>query len=374
MLFPIVVLKAANYSKKFGFVSPIILCYAIGIFISNIRVIPLDTSLSMTISEASIPLAIPLVLFSTDFMGWLRLAKKTILSFCLLILCALASAVLAAFLFSHLIDEYWKIAGMLVGVYIGGTPNLMAVGMGLNVRESTLILVNASDTILGGIYLVFLFTIAKWLLGKFLPAYESQKESAIMDVPEETIWAAIKEMKLNEKIGRLAEIVFAFFLSVLFFAAAIGISILFTDGINVAPIMLIITSFGIGASFVPRLRNIKGTYRLGQYIILVFSLAIGSTVNLVDLVSNSSVIFWYTAFIMFVAIILHFILAAIFRIDTDTTIITSVAGIFGPAFIAPVAGAIKNREVVVPGLICGLVGYAVGNFFGFLLAYLVMPK
>jgi len=52
------------------------------------------------------------------------------------------------------------------------------------------------------------------------------------------------------------------------------------------------------------------------------------------------------------------------KIDADTSLITSTAGVYGPAFIVPVAEALDNREVVLPGLICGILGYAAGNYLG----------
>ena len=69
-------------------------------------------------------------------------------------------------------------------------------------------------------------------------------------------------------------------------------------------------------------------------------------------------------FVQFGSVILHVILARIFRIDADTTLITSTAGIYGPAFIPPVANALKNKDIVLTGLICGILGYAVGNYIG----------
>ena len=74
---------------------------------------------------------------------------------------------------------------------------------------------------------------------------------------------------------------------------------------------------------------------------------------------------------MFGAILLHFFLAAIFRIDRDTVIITSTAAIYGPAFIGPVANAIKNKEMIVPGITMGLLGYAIGNYIGIGIAMLL---
>jgi uncharacterized membrane protein len=36
-----------------------------------------------------------------------------------------------------------------------------------------------------------------------------------------------------------------------------------------------------------------------------------------------------------------------------------------------VAAALRNKEVVVPGMIIGVVGYAIGNYLGVAIAYLV---
>jgi uncharacterized membrane protein len=70
------------------------------------------------------------------------------------------------------------------------------------------------------------------------------------------------------------------------------------------------------------------------------------------------------------SIVLHFLFAWIFRVDADTTLITSVAGIFGPAFIGPVASVLKNKDIVVSGLTTGLVGYAIANYLGLGMAQL----
>ncbi len=66
----------------------------------------------------------------------------------------------------------------------------------------------------------------------------------------------------------------------------------------------------------------------------------------------------------------HFLLSWIFKVDADTTLITSVAGIFGPAFIGPIASVLKNKDIVVSGLTTGLVGYAIANYLGFAMSHL----
>ncbi|MFY1828668.1 DUF819 family protein [Myxococcus fulvus] len=70
---------------------------------------------------------------------------------------------------------------------------------------------------------------------------------------------------------------------------------------------------------------------------------------------------------------LHFSLAALFRIDADTVLITSTATIFGPAFIAPVARALGNRELMVSGITTGLMGFSLGTYLGLALSWLLRP-
>jgi len=51
--------------------------------------------------------------------------------------------------------------------------------------------------------------------------------------------------------------------------------------------------------------------------------------------------------------------------------ITSTALICSPPFVPVVSGALNNREILVPGITIGIIGYAVGNYLGFLMAELL---
>jgi uncharacterized membrane protein len=121
-------------------------------------------------------------------------------------------------------------------------------------------------------------------------------------------------------------------------------------------------------SFIKTVRRIEGSYETANYLLLVFSLSIGMLADIDSLIGRSSVLFFYCAGVMFGSIAIHFLLAALFRIDRDTAIITSTAAIYGPAFVGPVANAIRNKKVIVSGITMGLLGYAVGNYLGIGLA------
>lgn len=358
-IFPLLILMLTKKYKKLSYLSPVLLCYAFGIILANIKYLPIDQSLSISVSEITVPLAIPLILFQTNFKKWLKLAKKTLLSFVFVIVSAATSTIIGGYIFSNYVDEHWKISGMLAGVYTGGTPNLMAIGLGLNIKEETLILVNTSDVIIGGIYFIFLITIAKWLFGKFLIPFEHSNLESYSKFEEDKTTYNIKG------------ITFTVFLSIIITAIGVGITYLIFRELAIWSVMLIITSLSIGASFINEIQSIKGSYEVGQYLLLVFSFAIGTTVNFNQLLNSNPIIFLFVLCVVFLSVLVHFLLAFIFKIDVDTMIITSTAGIYGPVFVGPIASAIKNKEVIISGLTSGLVGYAIGNYLGFLIALIL---
>jgi uncharacterized membrane protein len=79
----------------------------------------------------------------------------------------------------------------------------------------------------------------------------------------------------------------------------------------------------------------------------------------------------YIALVIVGSLILHALLSWIFRINVDDYIITSTALSNSPPFVPVVAAAIRNKEVVIPGMIIGVIGYAIGNYLGVAIAYLL---
>jgi uncharacterized membrane protein len=258
---------------------------------------------------------------------------------------------------------------MLVGVYTGGTPNLMAVGMGLNVTEQTIILVNTADVLIGSLYILFLILFAKPILAPFLPPFQSQNQSNAPD----NFNHSSPEPLITDKKTSPNKLILAVGISTLIVGVSYLLSLLVIGQFELDFIILIITTLGIAGSFIKSVREIEGTFEAGEYLLLVFSLAIGTTINFHYMAISNYYIFYYVAFVLTGTVLLHFFLSYFFRIDVDTTIIVSTAGIFGPPFIPPVAASIKNKELIVTGITISLLGIALGNYLGFFLAYLLAP-
>ena len=358
VLVPAGILYLSRRNKFIGLVGPILLSYIAGILIGNLG-LELNEGISMQISEIAVPVAIPFILYSVDIKKWLKMTNKTIKSFMLVITSAIISSVAAALLLGGTVPEAAKISGMLAGCYTGGTPNLVSVGLAAKINNDTLVLVNGADIVVGGLYFLFIIGVAPALTKKILPQYIKEQES--------TQSAVAAERKKN-----VWDIVIAFSVMILIVGVSALIPILLFGEIQIAIFFLILTALSIGASMFARIREIPDTYSIGLYFIMVFSVAMGSMVNFSTIFTKSSVnILIYTFVVCFLAVFIHLLFAWLFRIDSHTYIITSVAGIFGPAFVPSVAEAIRNRDVVLAGITSGLVGYAVGNYIGLLVVWIL---
>jgi len=158
-------------------------------------------------------------------------------------------------------------------------------------------------------------------------------------------------------------------LALLVFAAGGSFTLFLPEAAALPAAILTITTLGIALSFVPAVRRMKNSFQLGYYLILIFSLTVSSMANVQSLVLSAPVILLYVGVLLTLVSALHLLLSALFRIDVDTHIITATAFIFSPPFVPVVAAALRNKEVVVSGILTGVTGWVIGNYLGVALAY-----
>lgn len=321
-------------------------------------------------TKLTVPIALPLILFSMDVKRWLKMAGSAITSLLLGLFTVIVMIFLGYWIFRGSIDEIWKVAGMLTGIYTGGTPNMAAMKTALNVDTEIYLMTHTYEVALGALYLVFILSIGQRVFLKFLKPFKAP-ETGNIEVAELNLEEEYESYEGFLKKKTLLPVLAAFGLSLLIFVVSFGLSTLFPEEFSTAAIILLITTFGIAASFVPRIKNIKKTFQAGMYIILIFCLVVSSMADVSQLVDISFDLFWYVALAMYGSHLLHAMLARIFKIDADTVIISGSALICSPPFVPVVAGALKNRDVILTGLIVGIAGYAIGNYLGVFIAYML---
>ncbi len=172
----------------------------------------------------------------------------------------------------------------------------------------------------------------------------------------------------------MLKLVGAFFLSVLCIGVGALLEFLIdgTVGENLLYILLSVSVLGIAISFIKPVREIKGQFALGSYFILMFSLALAMSIDWATLSGTILPMLAFFACAQVAVILLHLVLCKIFRIDAGTAIVTSTAGVYGPPFIGPVAGAAKRPDLIAPGVICGALGLAIGTLLGLSIGELLL--
>ena len=365
------------YSTKMLIINKIgivVFCYGIGLVMGNIRIIPEAISgVQGDLMGVTILLGIPLVLFSENVIKWAKMAKTTFISLLLGVVSVVVLVFLGYFIFRNAIPDIWKISGMMIGVYTGGTPNLAAIARGLGVDEDLYILTHTAELVIGAMILLFMITGAKPFFGKFLRPYKKREEGIKQPDLDVSDFESYEGFFKKENFTGILK---AFGVAVTIFAIGFGMTQLFEGDAKDTAAVLTVTTLGIGASLIPAINRIKSSFQLGMYFIYVFCIIVASKADLLALFNVENVnlmvnLLLYIAMVIVGSLVLHAFLSWIFKINVDEFIITSTALSNSPPFVPVVAAALKNKEVVIPGMIIGVIGYAIGNYLGVAVAYLL---
>lgn len=373
---PALILKLCDKFDILKKIGPVLLLYLVGILLGNSGLISADAyKFQDTMVTVIIPLAIPLMLFSCNFMQWD--IKNAILTLFAGLVAVVIAVVCGHMIFSSVIgsdpvfgQHMNKISGMLAGVYTGGTPNLAAIKIMLGVPNEIYIMIHSYDMAISLLYLTFVLSFGIKLFRKILwykPKNGCPAEKQMpLEIPEEQPYRDFfKRKNFNPLMGSLL-------LSIIIFAFAGGLSLLLPKDLQMVTVILTITTLGIAASFVKKVREVKMSYDAGMYLVYVFSIVVASMANLSKLnLSGGFYLLLYIAFVVFLSLAIQLLLAKFMKLDADTVLISSVSLINSPPFVPLVATAMKNRSVIITGLTVGLVGYAIGNYLGFILALIL---
>lgn len=372
LLAPAGVLWACRRVSLLGKIGPVLLLYLIGIILGNVWKPAGLPAVQDVLSSAMVPLAIPLMLFGCTFRK--SETRSQLLALVTGVIAVCLAVVAGYFLFGKDIPDGYKIGGMLTGVYTGGTINLAALKSMLGVSEETYILLNSYDMIISFLFLVFLLSCGIRLFRKILPDETSRAASQedMDEIRKEIDKAGENPYKCLFTREGLKDAGFLLGLSVVIVGISAGLGLLAGDSRFMVVLILMLTTLGIAASFLPAVKTKKYGYDIGMYLIYIFCIVVASMADLskLDLASGANML-GYLTLVIFGSLLLQVVFARIFKIDSDTMVISSVAFICSPPFVPMMAAAMKNRRVLVSGLSIGIVGYAAGNYLGFLISRLL---
>lgn len=110
--------------KGFKTIGPALITIIFGIILVNLKIVPGYCDIYGTISVYCIPISISLYLLNVDFRQIVKMSKEPLLSIASAVLSVSAVAVIFGIIFGSSVQEGWKVAGMFVGTYTGGSATL----------------------------------------------------------------------------------------------------------------------------------------------------------------------------------------------------------------------------------------------------------
>lgn len=373
-LFPILIILIFNKYRWAKSIGTVIMAYAVGIIAALIGFLPTGTepgaealeSMQKTLMSVTVPLAIPLMLFNSDFKLWTKSLPKTMA----VLLGGLVSIIIAVvsgyFLFRNAgIPQFDRVAAMMTGIYTGGTMNFSALGHMLQVDPSLITMTLTFEEIATLPFIVFIVAGGYKVFRKLLPSKEETDSAEVEELIETESFENYKGMLQPKTFGRM---MLGFLLSLGMLAIGAGLSLLITHKINELIVILTITTLAIIASFSPKVRALPKTFELGMFFILIFSIVVASKFD-IHHISGSLQILWFIVFVMLTSIVLHLIICKIFKVEGDLFTVGHISLLCSPPFVPPVVEAMGNRKVLLSGIVIGLAGYAAGNYLGVLIAW-----
>lgn len=330
-----------------------------GMILVNLKIVPAGSDIHDVVFTYAVPIAIALLLFQADIREVIKLGPKLILAFVVGAISTTIGAIVAAFAFD-LGPQSWIAYGMLTGTYIGGSANLAAIGNALKIDPSIFVAINAADLIIFFFWLVFLFQAGKWpFFKKLYPTYTdtfSNNNLSNSKMANESKSNEIKAMDIVIVLGLAIG------------SAALGEVIGSVTGIP--GIIFTTTIVLLLASFTP-VSKITVSNDLGIWFFMIFCVANGSLALFSDVAAAGPKVFLGTATVVLVHGIVIFLLGKLTKLPLEYILLSSCANIGGPSISGPLAAAYKWDDLVLPGILIGVLGAAVGTYCGFGMAYVL---
>lgn len=376
VLVPLLIIEGFKRWKWVQTLGTVVLAYAVGIIASLCGVFHFqDPEVAVSFSKmqsmmmnVAVPLAIPLMLFNCDFKLWTKALPKTAWALVGGIVAVLVSVVSGYFIFRNHIPEPAKVSGMMTGIYTGGTMNFNALGASLGVDKSVMAIVLAFEMVITTPYIFFLLGGGYKIFRKLLPfkdiTCKGRTDENIETADVENYRGMLEKKNFWGMLKGLG-------LSVVFLAIGAGLALLITGTLNELVVILTITTLAIIASFFKKVRELPKTFELGMFFILVFSVIVASMFDINSVNGGSLYIGGFVLWIMFMSMILHLIFCRIAKVSGDLFCVSQVGLLCSPPFVPPIVGAMKNKKVLISGIVVGLVGYAAGTYLGALLAWIL---
>lgn len=341
-----------------------LLVIVFGALLSNSGLAPKASPVYELVGGPMTSLAIVWLLFAVDLKALRDAGPRMLGAFALAVSATALGAATAFFLLGHAFpDDGATLAGVMTGTYSGGSLNFVSVGRALGLPDSLFAAAAAADNVLTAVWMGATLVLPTWLGRFYAPTPEaSDPEAEAGGAPSPADFLEPAPLKILD-------------LSLL---ATLGLGLLMAaEGmagwIGGVPSIVWLTTLALAVGQIPAVRRLDGAMELGILVLNLFFVLIGIGSRFAEIANVGLEIFWFTLIVVVVHGVLTFGLAKLAGLDAETTAVASQAAVGGPSTAMALAISRGRRELVLPGVMVGLLGYAAGTYAGLIVAGLLSP-
>jgi uncharacterized membrane protein len=346
-------------------ISSAVVCTLLGIALANLGVIPHTSPTHEAVFTYAIPYAIVLVILGSDLRELLNAGRPMILAYGTAALGSFVGGLVAGVgLSSWVGPETWKLSGAFSGAFAGGGMNFAAVGQGLEIDPSTFAAAAVADNLSTVPYLVFQVVMAGALGAVFLrrtgrglttEEFEADRDPTALRMVWTDATVSITDLSILGAIPLVA----------LWVSQRLG------TVFPIIPEVLWLTTIALVLAQIPWIRRLRGA-EMGSYFALhIFFIVLGAASVIAEVAQAGLPIFAFMFVIIGIHVVVVYGLGWLMRIELPTVSLASQAAIGGPGSALALGMAMGWHRLVMPAIIVGIFGYALGNYLGFACAYLV---
>ncbi len=353
-----------KYGKKVGAALLVILFTAV---LANLKLIPsASTSIPLYsgIFKYIAPIAIFYLLLNVNIKSIKQAGLPMIGLFLLGSLATTLGILIAWSVMSpaNVFGEDGKIiAGMLTGTYTGGSVNFNAVALEFGFQEKGALYagVIAVDNVVTTLWIMVTLAMPI-VLQNFWQAktdFKKPEQSAETERPE------------DESIDLISLMWLAFLGLAAYFVADL-IKILIPQ----IPSILTLSTIGIVLAQTKFIANLKGAHNLGLYLVFIFLAVVGAYCEIsavVELKDLGITLLLFTGLAVLLHGVVVILIGGLVYRDWEMIAIVSQANIGGSTTAIALAESFERKELVLPAILVGSLGNALGTYLGFFVIYIL---
>ncbi len=333
-----------------------LLVIVVAAVVSNLGIIPSsDSPVYSGIFGHIAPLSIFWLLLGVNLRAVLKAGPQLLFLFVVGALGTALGVVVALLLLGEAPfgEQTPAMAGMFTATYIGGSANFNAIALHYDVMQSGPLYAGAMavDSGITAVWMAVTIALPRWLGAR---VGEAMTETGTGEEDPDREAIAPRDLAV---------------------LTALGLGCAWASAIVAQPLglpsMLVLTVFALVLAQVPAVARLRGAKAVGMFAVYVFLAAIGAMCD-VEALGSLGEVGGRIAILAVTCVGIHgalsFTVAKIFRLDPALAAVASQANIGGGTTALALARSLGRPDLVLPAVLIGSLGTALGTFAGFLVA------